>query len=361
MTEREYDYYPSPPPEHLSFSQVKNLLDCGERYRLTRILGIPDPSGWPLVGGSSFHRATELFDLAYCARNLVSQSDDNVGHVEQTAVGVSGDSQRDRAGNQNPVADNGVTVVNFEPALQQAAQEAARAAISSDADAVTEYLTVLGDLAIQDELQRLALKTGEQDVALMADNLRVSGRASKTWPDKENRAWWEHHLPIWLSSWVDWRKTSGFEMAFKGSEPAIEMDVSGTVGGVGLKAYLDRVFLHPEDGSPVVTDIKTNKMEPTDPEQLGLYSVLLSLSGMPRPQWGMFWMARTGEPGKLHDLSRYTPEYFGWKFKTVKRQRDNNEYVANTMSPFCRTCPVRDYCFAVGGSKADRVPQLWQK
>jgi RecB family exonuclease len=49
-------------PRHLSFSQVSNLLQCGERFRLTRVWGIQEQPGWALIGGSAVHEWTELFD-----------------------------------------------------------------------------------------------------------------------------------------------------------------------------------------------------------------------------------------------------------------------------------------------------------
>ena len=50
-------------PEHVSYSAFTTYVDCGFQYYLTRLLMIPEkPSVWS-VGGSAFHRATELWDL----------------------------------------------------------------------------------------------------------------------------------------------------------------------------------------------------------------------------------------------------------------------------------------------------------
>lgn len=48
---------------HLSYSQVETLLTCGEKYRLTRIVGIPEDPAWWFLGGSAVHTATEKHDL----------------------------------------------------------------------------------------------------------------------------------------------------------------------------------------------------------------------------------------------------------------------------------------------------------
>lgn len=47
---------------HLSYSQVDTLLSCGEKYRLTRVVGIPEDPAWWLIGGTAVHSATEVWD-----------------------------------------------------------------------------------------------------------------------------------------------------------------------------------------------------------------------------------------------------------------------------------------------------------
>lgn len=49
-------------PRHLSFSQVSNLLQCGEKFRLTRVWGVKELPGWALIGGSAVHEWTEIYD-----------------------------------------------------------------------------------------------------------------------------------------------------------------------------------------------------------------------------------------------------------------------------------------------------------
>lgn len=48
---------------HLSYSQVDTLLSCGEKYRLTRVVGVSEDPAWWFMGGSAVHTATERFDL----------------------------------------------------------------------------------------------------------------------------------------------------------------------------------------------------------------------------------------------------------------------------------------------------------
>ena len=50
-------------PAHISYSAFTTYIDCGYQYYLGRLLNLPEaPSVWS-VGGSSFHTATEMWDL----------------------------------------------------------------------------------------------------------------------------------------------------------------------------------------------------------------------------------------------------------------------------------------------------------
>lgn len=46
----------------LSYSGFSTLLDCGEKFRLTRIDQVEEEPAWYLIGGSAVHAATELYD-----------------------------------------------------------------------------------------------------------------------------------------------------------------------------------------------------------------------------------------------------------------------------------------------------------
>lgn len=47
---------------YLSFSSLETWLSCGEKYRLTKVIGVARGSAWYLLGGSAVHEATELLD-----------------------------------------------------------------------------------------------------------------------------------------------------------------------------------------------------------------------------------------------------------------------------------------------------------
>lgn len=47
---------------YLSHSSMSTFVDCGERFRLERVVGVPQQKAWYLVGGSAFHTASEMLD-----------------------------------------------------------------------------------------------------------------------------------------------------------------------------------------------------------------------------------------------------------------------------------------------------------
>lgn len=51
-------------PAHLSYSQFDTFLSCGEKYRLTKIVEVPEKPAWFLIGGTAVHEATEVYDRA---------------------------------------------------------------------------------------------------------------------------------------------------------------------------------------------------------------------------------------------------------------------------------------------------------
>lgn len=49
--------------EHASYSQIQTYLLCGWQYFLAKVKGIPEEESVWSVGGSSFHKACEVYDL----------------------------------------------------------------------------------------------------------------------------------------------------------------------------------------------------------------------------------------------------------------------------------------------------------
>jgi len=49
--------------KHLSYSGLDTYQQCGEKYRLSRVLHVEEGQAWWFIGGSAIHRATEWWDL----------------------------------------------------------------------------------------------------------------------------------------------------------------------------------------------------------------------------------------------------------------------------------------------------------
>lgn len=62
-----------PFPKYLSPSQINSLLTCGEQFRLTRALKVPERPMWASIGGSAVHRLTEIRDREEYERGASSR------------------------------------------------------------------------------------------------------------------------------------------------------------------------------------------------------------------------------------------------------------------------------------------------
>lgn len=51
------------PSAHASYSSIDSWMQCGEKYRLTKVEGVKEDPAWWSVGGSAVHTATEWWDI----------------------------------------------------------------------------------------------------------------------------------------------------------------------------------------------------------------------------------------------------------------------------------------------------------
>lgn len=200
---------------------------------------------------------------------------------------------------------------------------------------------------------KLEERLSATDVPL--EEWRIGGRATKANPNKEDRAWWLEKGPGMVQAWIDWRIRSGWEIW---SPPClegrcIELVLNVSMGGIPVKMVIDRVMITP-DGQLVIVDIKTGASEPDNYNQLGYYACGLELAFGLRPQLGGFWMARKGDIAQVHDLEHLTSALVGGWISDWDRSRRAGIFIPHP-TRLCRACGVKDYCAAVGGSKAGEV------
>lgn len=86
--------------------------------------------------------------------------------------------------------------------------------------------------------------------------IKPTGRASKEWPNKRDRAWWEHHGPIFCQQYIDWLESPTNELMGEGSKFQVEMKVEGNLGGLDVLGFIDRLVVDSAFGKPVVVDLK---------------------------------------------------------------------------------------------------------
>jgi hypothetical protein len=254
---------------HLSYSQVETLLTCGEKYRLTRVVGLQEQPAWWLMGGSAVHVTTERYDLS-----------------------------------ENP----------------------------DGFDVDTEFAAALS----------------EQLFEISHDGpIRASGRATKEWPGGEDDAWWAHHGPKFVQSWIDWRKQNPNLVLHmvNGTVPAVEVAVTAiTEDGVALRGFIDRVFQDRESGDLLIVDLKTGRNSPPSSLQMDFYRYGLQSTLGINARHGGFWMARKGTLDAVHELWR-TDEQIAKMLVNARILIDNELFIPH-MTSMCNSCGVKEFCTA---------------
>jgi len=181
-----------------------------------------------------------------------------------------------------------------------------------------------------------------------------SGRASKQWPEKENWAWWNEHGPSFALAWKSWRLTAPWEIWIDNDgRPAIEYEFNAVIGGQRVKGFIDRIMVH--NNQLILLDLKTNSREPDNTLQLGTYrEAVMQQEGMDAAV-GTYWMARTGATTMPKMLTEWTGARLDFYYREADHRRKNNRLLA-APSTMCSACGVREFCYAVGGSKVKDVP-----
>lgn len=84
--------------DYLSHSSLTTWLDCGERFRLERVVGVPQTKAWYLIGGSAFHTATEWLDTGENTNPIDAWAKAWEQHYRQDIIDAGIDPATVRAG-----------------------------------------------------------------------------------------------------------------------------------------------------------------------------------------------------------------------------------------------------------------------
>lgn len=172
---------------------------------------------------------------------------------------------------------------------------------------------------------------------------RAGGRATKDNPDKENGVWWASNGRGMLQRWVDWRNGAHGWKIWRNSDgiPAIELGLIVNFGDVPVKMHIDRVMVTPA-GELVILDLKTGQRTPSSDLQLAFYAVGMELALGIRPQYGTYWMARSGTTSALVDLDFYTKEMIIDMVAQFDKARKAHLFIPNLNN--CKMCDLTEHC-----------------
>lgn len=190
---------------------------------------------------------------------------------------------------------------------------------------------------------------------------RISGAATKAWPDKETRDWWSYHLPEFGAKYAAWREANAHLEIWQpdGASPAIELDACAQLGGAEVKAYIDRVFIDRSRGDQlVVWDAKFGRMPPENATQLAIYAALVEILFGVRAAFGLFYRGRTGEDWKifkdkpaLMPLNHLPTQVIARQIQAADTLMSAGVYPAKPGKQ-CDWCDVRNACFFNQGRDA---------
>lgn len=180
---------------------------------------------------------------------------------------------------------------------------------------------------------------------------RVAGRATKEYPDKENKRWWDENGKRMFFDFINAWQESQFELwVTPEGVPAAELGWMVNFGEVPIKAFADAIVVEPS-GELAVIDFKTGQFMPSSAMQLGIYACCMEMQFGIRPTKGYFYDARKAEFKQAFGIERWTIPVMTELFAQFTRALDAEIFIPN-VGMACPTCGVKDYCYAVGGELA---------
>lgn len=171
---------------------------------------------------------------------------------------------------------------------------------------------------------------------------RVSGRATKANPNKEDATWWNEMGPLWVNNYILWRKNNPDWKIWTTPQGvrAIELELNPEIAGVPVKMFIDRIF--EVKGQLVIVDLKTSSRRPTSDLQLGFYKVGVEKMLGVEVNLGNYWMSRESGTGEMIDLSRYTYDTLEYLVEGFDKARKSGIFLPNLSS--CSFCGLTAHC-----------------
>lgn len=271
-----------------SYSQAHLMGECGEKYRLERIVKAPQrPAVW-FAGGKAFHDTTEWFDrISFRADTTVVQASrrkladvwaEKFGeHVEAMRQQEPDEKFWRTAGRPTKDKPNGEDVEWWrEHGLQMTL-------------AYPDAMSATG-------LRTWALPDGKPAIEVPI-LVNLGGVEVVQYIDR-----------IWEADWeLDWPRL-------------------------------------------IIGDLKTGSSEPPFPIQLAQYALGAQKAFGDVYQWGAYYMARPAQLTEFKPLSSWTEQVIGRQFAAVDKADREGIYLPN-IGRHCLSCGVKRWCVYTGGQE----------
>jgi hypothetical protein len=185
---------------------------------------------------------------------------------------------------------------------------------------------------------------------------RASGRATKDYPDKENKQWWDDKGPEMVQTFINfWENNRWSIWHTPNGTPAVEIEMNVTFGNVPVKCYADLIAVTPA-GELGVVDLKTGASTPESTMQLGVYACAMEILFDIRPSIGFYYSARSGIMEPVN-IDQWTIPILSDLFNQFKKGLDNEIFLPN-MGMTCKSCSVKEYCYSMGGQLSHNFDPL---
>jgi len=282
--------------QYLSHSQVETLTDCGEKYRLTRVVGVPEAPAFWNAGGRAVHAAAEHFE-------------------------------RERFLRETPDMQDAIEV--FHNTFEHEVSEAEAAWYERNPDDRDRYEPVPWRVA----------NRGKEDHAWWREHGEGMTRAYV------------------LQSEDDQTELAATPDGQPAVEVEFMVTIAG-VPFKGFIDQIRQ--LPAKRGQLIIRDLKAGARTPTSTTQLGEYGVAVSMLWGEKygTMYGEYYMARTARTTpRLQLAATHSRASIEYAIATAWFMKNGGLFLPRP-SAFCKSCAVRAFCAHQNGERAHEVPAL---
>ena len=187
----------------------------------------------------------------------------------------------------------------------------------------------------------------EQDIAERGEHtMKTTGRATKAYPNKRDKAYYLAEGPQWIEAYVAFRrKNYNYQILKIDDKPAIELDFSVDIPGhpAKLRGFIDRVFVDPS-GEVLICDLKTGTTPQISSLQLATYAYGLKKAYGVEATKGVYYSAPDGKFSETYDLAQFPYDYVE-RIVREAYQRVQDDQLMPVPAFRCNFCGVKDHCY----------------